>query len=274
MRVPPIIASLRFTTGLLTTLTIWFAAFTPLVRLGGGRKIIKAMNHGMIIDWLRQESAASMPMKLWFAGLCLLMGLLALNLITCTWRRFLPTLHDSSKKWLIFLIHLVFGLLVLCHGAGFFWGWRPSPIVAHSGETVALTNGRQLAIDHITFNDDPAILAKPRRQWTYHDFDYRHNSVQIHLVQNSTMIAAGRVATYEPLRHGSLQVTLLGFTTPGQGSQTPGVHLRITQAPLARPTIWLFHLMILLTFSYCIVTWRLAATDRRPTHKITENKEE
>ena len=135
----------------------------------------------------------------------------------------------------MFLIHLVFGLLVVCHGAGFSGAGAPSPIMAHSGETVALPNGWQLSIDDITFNDDPSILAKPRRQWTYNDFDYRHNSTRIRLIQNNTLIAAGRIATYEPLQDGSLQVTLLGFIAPAKDSQTPGVHLRITRTPLDPP---------------------------------------
>ncbi len=257
------LASQRFTTGLLGLLCVWFAAFPYILKFGGGKKIAKVMNHSLFIDWFLQDSGRYPSLKFWFVGLCLLVGLLALNLVVCTWRRFFPKLGLSRQKWLLFFIHLLFGLLVAGHGAGFIWGWRPPPVKAHMNSTIKLDQEHQLTIKEITFYDNPQILKKPRREWNSDDFSFDKNRAHVSLSKNGAELVSGEIATYNPLEKGSLQITLLGFTPPVPGSSTPGIHLQASRAPFARPVIWLFHIMILLTFVYLMITRKTLVTEKQ-----------
>ncbi len=255
------LASQRITTGLLGLLAIWFAAFPYILKLSGGKKVAKAINHSLFIDWFLQNSSQYPNLRFWFIGLCLLVALLALNLVVCSWRRFLPKLGLSRQKWLLFLIHLVFGLLVAGHGAGFIWGWRPLPVKAHMKSTIELDQEHQLTVTKIIFNDDPQILKKPRSEWNSDDFSFHLNRAQVSLKKNGVEILNGEIATYNPLQKGSLQITLLGFIAPKPGSTIPGIRLQASRAPFARPVIWLFHIMILLTFIYFLSTFKTSVTE-------------
>ncbi|MBN2232846.1 MAG: TonB-dependent receptor [Deltaproteobacteria bacterium] len=252
------LSSLRFTTWLLAALCFWFPGFLPLVHRGGGHEVTRIMNHGLVQDWLLHDAGVGDGLKIWFLGLVLLMALLALNLTICTWRRFTPGRGGTHPRIvLMFLIHLTFGLLLLAHGAGFFLGWKPPPVALRAGESIhpGTNPAWNLAVTGIDFRSDPAILTKPRRRWTRHDFDYARNTADIVLERNGSRLLAGRIATYRPLRRGDVQVTLLGFTPPAPGSNSPGVRLLVTRAPCARPVVWLFHALILFTFCYGIATW-------------------
>ncbi|MBN2809944.1 MAG: hypothetical protein JXR80_10670 [Deltaproteobacteria bacterium] len=248
------LASQRLTTALLSLLFIWFGAFPLFIKLSGGKKVAKVLNQGLLLDWFIEESGRYPHMRFWFIGLCLLVGLLALNLIICSWRRFPPGLSLSRQKWLLFLLHLSFGLLVAGHAAGFIWGWRPPPIKAQVNSTIALEQGQLLTVKGISFYDDPGILQKPQRQWTSTDFSFKRNQVEVSLSKNGVEILSGQIATYKPLQKGSLQITLLGFTAPAPGTELPGVRLQVSRAPFAHAVIWLFHCMILLTFVYFMST--------------------
>jgi len=257
------IASLRFTTGLLITIFFWFAAFIPLTKMDGGRKIAAAMNHSLLLDWFQQDHHCHLSMKIWVVGLCLLTGLLALNLTVCTWRRFSRSRGLNRRKWLLFLIHLIFGLLVAAHGAGFFWGWKPEPITAHLNNTIQLGQYHHLKIEKIVFRDNPLILMKPHRTWTSTDFNYRLNQANISLSKGGSEIVRGEIATYRPLRKGSLQITLLGFIPPLPGASLPGIRVQVSRAPFARPVIWLFHTLIFLTLIYFITTMKVPAVKKQ-----------
>ena len=248
------LASQRFTTALLGLLTIWFAVFPYILKLNGGKKIAKAMNHSLFIDWFLNDSSQYPSLRFWFIGFCLLVGLLALNLVVCSWRRFPPKWGMSRQKWLLFLIHLVFGLLVAGHGAGFIWGWRPLPVKAYENSTIELDQEHKLTIKEIIFYDNPQILKKPRSEWDSDDFSFLMNRAQVSLSKNGIEIVSGEIATYNPLQKGSLQITLLGFMPPKPGATIPGIHLQASRAPFARPVIWLFHFLILLTFVYILIT--------------------
>lgn len=251
------LASQRFTTGLLGLLCIWCTAFPYILKLSGGKKIAKAMNQSLFIDWFLQSSSQYPVLRFWFVSLCLLVGLLALNLVICSWRRFPPQLGLSRQKWLMFLIHLIFGLLVAGHGAGFIWGWRPPPVKAHMNSSIELDQKHQLTIKEIIFHDNPQILKKPRNEWNSDDFSFYKNRANVSLSKNGVEIISGEIATYNPLQKGSLQITLLGFTPPAPGTSTPGIRLQASRAPFARPVIWLFHIMILLTFVYFMMTSKM-----------------
>ena len=45
------LASQRFTTILLGIMFCWFATFPYLVKISGGKKIVKTLNHSLLIDW-------------------------------------------------------------------------------------------------------------------------------------------------------------------------------------------------------------------------------
>jgi len=260
---PATLASQRFTTGLLGLLCIWCTAFPYILKLSGGKKIAKAMNHSLFIDWFLQSSSHYPFLRFWFIGLCLLVVLLALNLVVCTWRRFTPKLGLSRQKWLMFLIHLVFGLLVAGHGAGFIWGWRPPLVKAHMNSTIKLDQEHQLTVNKIIFHDDPQILKKPRSKWDSDDFSFHLNRANVSLSKNGVEIVSGEISTYNPLQKGSLQITLLGFTPPTPGTSIPGIRLQVSRAPFARPVIWLFHIMILLTFIYFLTTHKTPETGKQ-----------
>jgi hypothetical protein len=247
------LSSLRFTTALLSILTLWFMSFPILVKTCGRGKLVQALNRTLFIDWFVNESSQPL-LQIWFIGLGLLMGLLALNLTICTWRRFRPQPDLSRQKWLLFFIHLLFGLLLVSHGAGFFRGWRPAPIRAFSGEVINFDQGYQMTIEQVMFHDNPQILEKPRQQWNRDDFNFSLNRAQVTLRHNGVEIIKGEISTYNPLQRGALQITLLGFVPPAAGTKIPGIRLQVSRAPFAHAVIWLFHAMIVMTFIYILTT--------------------
>jgi hypothetical protein len=46
-----------------------------------------AMNNVLVRDWFMSQDGNSRLLKLWFIGLCLLMTLLGINLIFCSWQK-------------------------------------------------------------------------------------------------------------------------------------------------------------------------------------------
>jgi len=262
-----LLTSLRLTSSLLLALFFWLAAFIPLVK-PGGRPLIQILNRGLASDWFAAGSQVGRPLRVWFIGLALLMGFLAVNLTLCTWRRFSLRRGTRTTQRLMFLIHLVFGLTLLAHGAGFFQGWRPRPLILQAGETADLENGAwQLEIGEIVFLDDLAIFEKPRKKWTTSDFTYQKNGAEVILRRRQTEILRGFVSTYRPLRRGSLQITLLDFTPPPDQRSQPGVKLTVSRAPYAEAVLRLFHVLIALFTIYLIHTWKPTKDNRHEENK-------
>jgi len=266
------LASQRFTTVLLGFMFCWFAAFPYLIKIGGGKQLVKTLNHSLLIDWFMQSSGRSPGLKFWFIGLGLLMGLLTLNLAVCTWQRFAPKPGWGLQKQLLFLIHLIFALLLAGHGLGFIQGWRPEPIKAYQNETITIDQHHQISINEIIFNDNPDIFKKPRQKWNRNDFSYEINCARIILQKDNEEILQGNISIYNPLQQGSMQVTLLEFIAPKPGSTTPGIRLQVSRAPFAAIVIWLFHGMISLTFIYILSITKLPGPAKRDQTGTTRTK--
>ena len=258
-------SSMKLTTAILAVLILWFVWGILLSNSDIYVPGFRMMNSTLLPVWFRMSEGLSKTLKIWFAGLCFVMIVLAGNLVFCSWTRMIGILRNRliRHKVLMFIIHVVFGLVVLGHLASFLLGYRYENVRLQQGETFSLPDGYALTVTDVHFADDPGVLKKPPKQLGPNEYHPKMNLVAVVLKQKGSQVTDGRISFLHPLTHKDIQVSLKRFTPPKgrenqkDGARKPGVVLIISKNPVKSLVFVLFPMMIAGIGIYMGMTWRL-----------------
>lgn len=181
---------------------------------------MRAMDHGLILDWLVERFAAGQGASLpvvWFLALCGAVGLLVLNLFACTWTRLIPRLKNSARfhAWLLLAAHVLIALVLLGHLSQMTLGYKLEGVKLLAGQSRELPDGLSLRVERVQFvNDLEQLKPVPRNSCAVpvrRPFDCRNNLVQVSLWRGAQRVDGGELRVMEPLTTPDLRLTLAKF---------------------------------------------------------------
>jgi hypothetical protein len=257
------LSSLYFSLYVLGGLGLWFTLGIVLSNSERFERAFTLMNRFLIPDWIQMGQGGLSLLRIWFIGLCILMVLLGINLVFCTWEKIVRVIRVrfSLPKFTMLVVHVIFGLVALAHFGSLVFGFRHEGIKLKEGQSFTLEEGYTVQLKGIHFVDDLKVFKKKWRNLRSDEFHYRRNYAEIVLSHNGTELQRGRVRWLGPLSYGGVQVTLKRFLPPSKkGSEggkhsKPGVMLVITGNPLKPAFFVLYPLMIIGIGMYLILTW-------------------
>lgn len=258
------LASLYFTTIILVVLILWFAWGILLAQSNTFGHGFDVMNSTLAPAWFSRTQGLSLLMKLWFVGLCVVMAVLAINLVFCSWVKILKIIRIKliMHKLVMLIIHIVFGVVALGHFGSFFLGYRYENITLQQGQSFSLKDGYMLSVKDVHFVDNPEVLTKPPKELSPDQYHHKANYSEVALSQNGKQLSSSRIYFLNPLTYKDIQVTLKRFTPPkgisgsNHALQKPGVKLVVSKNPIKFLVFFLFPAMIIGIGAYMIMTWR------------------
>ncbi|MDD2389641.1 MAG: hypothetical protein PHP23_07920 [Desulfobacterales bacterium] len=258
------LSSLQFCLWLLIILFGWFTWAIVLATATEHSETFRQMNNHLLLNWLSISHGKAPLIRFWFFGLCAVMAALGINLIFCTWNKFLKmTVKRMNRSAILMLmIHIVFGLVILGHFGSLVFGFRYSNVRLQQGESFTFGNGYRVIADQIHFVNDASVLSKPLKAMRSGEFSFESNSVQISVYRNEHFLKSGRLFFLKPFVLDNIQFTLRNFTPPvstgktGQNQPSAGTVLFISQNPVKSFVFGLFPLMIIGITAYLMMTWK------------------
>ena len=211
------LASIRLTFVCILSLGALLMTGVFLYNSPDGRDVIESLNGMLLFSWIGQHLFTHTTLSFWVFGVCTVAGLLFINTLCCTFFNLLPLALKRSnlKRWSFFGIHILFIVVLSCHGIALISGHKAENITLFPGASHPLTDGLTLQISEITYVDDIAILTKKkqesRKMMTRKRFHHHKNGVGADLMRGDDVVASGTVRFLEPLVYGSLRVTLTRF---------------------------------------------------------------
>ena len=247
------LGSLSLTTATLALLLLWLSGGILLNATQAFFTGFESMNRTLLSEWLRLPQE-DLYLKAWFAGLCLGMVLLGVNLIFCSWRRFFNFLRKNlgAARALMLLVHFLFGFVALGHFSGFMFGYRYEDIRLAQGQVFQPAPDHSIKVEKIQLADASRTPGRPGRSPGIFDLNPRKNFAEVSISEEGKEIRRQELSFLTPLRSGARQVTLRGFTA---GSD-PGVVLAISSNPALRLFLALYPLMIVGMGLHLAITWR------------------
>jgi hypothetical protein len=262
------LSSMQFTTGILVVLMFWFAWGVLLAESDRFQEGFRVMNRFLAPEWFSHPGRLSFVLKLWFVGLCIVMAVLGVNLIFCSWTKILRLMRNkqAASRLVMLIIHMVFGLVALAHFGSFVLGYRYENVHLREGQTFRLPEGYALTVTAIHVEDNPVLFQPPKGRGPG-AIDPETNFCEVVLTRDGKETDRGPAFFLRPFVHEDIQVTLKGFVCPrgeqhpNPGSVGPGVRLIISRNPAKMAVFILFPVMIAGIGIYLVMTWRTRPTD-------------
>ena len=283
-RISDQLSSLHFTTWTVVALFLWFIWGILLAGNEVFSREFLLMNRVPLRHWIADPLQGIFLIKFWFTGLCLVMVVLSVNLIFCSWTKILRIIRIrlSASKLLMLIIHIVFGLVALGHFGSFMLGYRHENIRLGQGQTFCFEDGYELTVTKVHFIDDPLVFNKSRRELTQDQFHYRSNFAEVVLSHKQQEVDRDRIYILRPLRHKNIQITLKRFiplskkTRSSRDDNCPGVMFVVSKNPVVWIFLTLYPLMITGIMIYLVMTWRVSPQNRQNQkhYKQGENENE
>jgi hypothetical protein len=263
------LSSLSLTTATLIVLLLWL---TWGILLNTSEQFyvgFECMNRTLLREWLSSPQTGFALLKFWFVGLCVVMVLLGVNLVFCTWKRIFVLLRVrfTAAKLLMLVVHLLFGLVALGHFGGFMLGFRHEDVRFTEGQSFRTKAGYQVRVEKVNFSDELRVLMKSRRNHSPMDFSFEQNFAEVVLYRDGGKVGQGRIRILDPLRDKHVRVVLKRFALPAKGeglNEKPDVILTISSIPVLTPFLFLYPLMIAGMTIHLFITWR-----KKPDNKST-----
>ena len=259
------LASLHYAAWNLVILLLWFGWGLLMAGSDALTKDFEGMNNVLIRDWLLSGESNFPILKIWFIGLCLLMILMGINLIFCSWEKIFRIIRAkfNGPKLFMLIIHAIFGIVALCHLGGFMLGYEHNNIELGEGKTYTFEDGYEIEVAKINFIHDYKVLEKKRKYITKDDFDYKKNFAEIALNRNGKEVSRGKIFYLNPMVYKDIQVTLRSFMlSPEKGGfeggvdQKPWIILTVSRNPVLKIFLALYPIMIAGIFIYLLMTWQ------------------
>lgn len=212
------LASIRLTFVCIISLGALLTAGILIYNAPDGREAIERLNGMLLFSWMDHHLQTHLMVALWVLLTCGVAGLLLVNTLTCSVTTLLPPALKRStlKRWSFFGIHILFIVVLCCHGIALINGHKTENITLFQGESHALVDGLILHVSKTIYIDDMTLLTRPkqerRKMMTREAFHYKENGVQVLLMTGKAPVASGTVRFLEPLVYGSLRITLTNFS--------------------------------------------------------------
>lgn len=257
------LSSMRFTALILAVLMLWFTWGIFLTESDAFRQGFNVMNRSLVPAWFSESRGLPYLLKVWFVGLCSVMVILGINLVFCSWTKFLKIMRNkqAASRFVMLIIHIVFGLVALGHFGSFILGYRYENVELRQNQSFTLPEGYAVTVKDIHFEGDMKLLDLPPKKRPPGAFHPETDSCEVVLSQNGKPVATGRTYFLRPFVWKSIQITLKRFTSPkGRGRDQvplkPGVRLIISRNPVKLFVFVLFPVMILGIGVHMVMTWR------------------
>ena len=231
------LSSLKLTVYALAGVVLVLVAGMILAQVQPQAQAMKAMNAGLVRDWLLAgpDQEGHNQVAVWFVALCLAVGILVVNLAACAWTRLWPRLKNGARchDWLLFLAHVLMILILLGHLSQMFMGFKFECLKILAGQERTFPGGLRLKVEKVSYVNDPAQLnltyRQARRAYTRAAFNRAENQVLVSLWQDESKLREGVLRVLEPLVAGGVRVTLENFYRD-DGQRPPQVGALITAA--------------------------------------------
>lgn len=194
------------------------------------QRAIDGLNSSLIHHWLEKSITANPIVSIWVMIVCMISAILFINALLCSATTLLSAAlrRPSLKRWSFMLMHVLFLLVLACHGLALISGHKTENIQLYSGESQELSDGFSLVIQGITFVDDTRLISmktkKSRHLMTRKTFHPDKNYASVVLMKNQKPVTSQRVMMLNPLVHGSMRITLnrFLFENPQGGDERDG----------------------------------------------------
>lgn len=259
-RVTERLSSLNFATWTLVVLFLWIVWGLALAMNNDFLNGFREMNSILVRDWLLNPTRGVILLKIWFVGLCLVMIVMGINLVFCSWNRILKIMRHrfSGATLFMLIVHIIFGLVALGHFGGFMLGYRYE-VPLENNKSFQFEGDYKLEVTKIHFANDPEILKKSRREILRDEFQYENNFAEVALYQGERLLLKDRIYLLNPLHYGNIQITMKRFLPPKENNTSdrlPRVMLAISCNPVLKIFLCIYPLMILGIAVHLIMTWR------------------
>jgi len=254
------LSSLSFASWTVAALILWCALGIVLAGSKALSDQVFHMNEMILRDWLIRPQQGALLLKVWFLGLCAGMMVLGVNLVFCTWNKFVRLItrnRSGVSKYVMLVVHILFGLVALGHLGSFMLGYRYENIRLSEGEAFDFGSGLSIRLERVHFVDDLRVLQLTHRGQTAADFHYRSNYADMVLSRGGREVYRDRVFILDPMRFKAIQVTLKRFTSPRlRRSEKPGVVLVVSRNPVLTTFLLIYPFMIVGIGLFLGITWR------------------
>ena len=269
-RISEHMSSFHYTTWNLIVIFFWFLWASIIASMDQFSRDFHSMNTHLIRHWLFSSPGEFFLLKFWFVGLCILVGVLGLNLLFCSWNKIIKIIKArfNFPKTFMLLAHILFGIVAISHFAGFMLGFKQPNICLRENQAHLLQNGYKVKVTSINFVDDVSVLNKSKKKLTQDNYHYRLNFVDVTVSSNGGKCFKGRVFELTPLRVNELQVTLKKFIPPPSRAKAgknnkPGVIISVSENPALDIFLIAYLLMIVVIAIYMLMTWRISNTSNK-----------
>jgi hypothetical protein len=261
------LASMNLTVWNIVIMILWLGWGMVLAGSDTFTKGFQGMNAILIKDWVLSSKTGFPILKIWFIGLCVLMIILCINLIFCTWEKIFRIIREkfSGPKFFMLIVHTIFGFVALGHLGGLMFGYKHNNIQLGEGHKFAFEDNYEIEVTNVVYTNDYKTLKKSARYITKDDFDYTKNFAEIILLKEGRKICDGNIYILRPIRYKDIQITLRGFIeSPGSDMSkdntglTPWVTVTVSKNPVLKTYLILYPIMVIGIFFYLLTTWKLA----------------
>lgn len=269
-RLPEQLSSMQFTTGILIVLMFWFAWGILLAESDMSREGFKIMNSLLAPEWFFGPERLSSLLKFWFVGLCVVVTVLGINLMFCSWTKIVRLMRNkqAAARLVMLIIHIVFGLVALGHFGSFVLGYRYENVKLREGQAFTLPRGYAVTVEAIHFEGNVKQLYQRSGYGRAGAFNPEASFCEVTLTRDGNRVSQGGARFLRPFTWNDIQVTLKGFTPPKGGKNQdssppkPGVRLIISRNPVKMVVFILFPAMVAGIGIYLAMTWRARPTDK------------
>ena len=274
------LSSMFFAVWTVSGLIIWCAFGIVLANTRVFADRFHQMNNTVLINWLVSPQRGSLILKIWFIGLCVIMFILGINLFFCSWTRFYRLIKlkkANLPKYIMFFVHILFGLAAFSHFFGFISGYKYESVRLYCGQSFDFAEGLSAKLINVHYVDFLSSLKLYHREQTLQNFHYHSDYAKIVLLRNGRKLCSSKVYVLKPFRFQSVQITLKRFTPPmqnkhadkddyadrkivlenrkpGSNQISPGVVLVISKNPALYVFFIIYPLMILGIGIYLFIT--------------------
>jgi hypothetical protein len=181
------------------------------------QRAIDGLNSSLIHHWLEQTISTNPIVFIWVIIVCMVSGILFINALLCSATTLLSAAlrRSTLKRWTFLLMHILFLLVLACHGLALISGHKTENIQLYPGESHELFNGLSLVVQGITFVDDTRFISmktkKSRHLMTRKTFHPNKNYANVVLMKKQKPVRSQKVMMLNPLVYDSMRVTLNRF---------------------------------------------------------------
>jgi hypothetical protein len=257
------LASIQLTFWSLIVLGTLLCSGAVLTYMKSHAKTIRAISEQLPLDWFLHSPWDNTLVLPWFILTCLTGGILFINMICCTGLRMgsLKVNPRNLKQWLFLLIHILFAVVMACHGLSMVAGYKHSNIELKPGESFAFSPEDEIMVSGIVFKDDPDMLKADyqtrRTLMTRISFHPEQNFARITLTRKGKPPENGTLCMLSPFTQGSLQITLTDFLYIKDTPSDPlAVSLVVTRNPVVKVFFISYILLIISLILFVFLTWK------------------